>query len=282
MSIGESHRSADASNPYQLWSAPPSGQPSLVRQLKARLIGSRLRTELRGRPGLQGRILAPAGALKRLPSTPALYSPFYHDVPPRYAGQLIRHLQTFSRIGEFVSWDDALDIIAGRRELTRPAFCLSFDDADRTWIDVALPILAELRIPATFFVVSGYVDKGDNLTWQDCRDMLRAGMSFGSHSRTHRRLLDLDDATAADEIRGSKAAIEDQLGVEIKDFAAPYGWPGRDFLARDVASADRAGYRSFASTFRAPMRAGSSPLCMSRQGLHPAWPLRAVMTRVHE
>jgi len=90
------------------------------------------------------------------------------------------------------------------------------------------------------------------------------------------------NSPAAQEIRGSKAEIEDQLGVEIRDFAAPYGWPGRDFSARDVELADEAGYRSFASTFRAPMRAGSSPLCMSRQGLHPAWPLRAVMTRVHE
>jgi hypothetical protein len=46
--------------------------------------------------------------------------------------------------------------------------------------------------------------------------------------------------------------------------------------------AHRAGYRSFASTLRTSMHCGDSWLGIRRQGLHPAWPLRAVMTRVHE
>ena len=86
----------------------------MVQQLKVRLIGSRLRKWLRGRPGLQGKILAPAGALRLLPRTSTLYSPFYHDEPVRYAQQLTRHLRTFGPIGEFVSRDEALDILAGR------------------------------------------------------------------------------------------------------------------------------------------------------------------------
>jgi peptidoglycan/xylan/chitin deacetylase (PgdA/CDA1 family) len=217
-----------------------------------------------------------------LPRTPALYYPFYHDVPPRYAKQLRRHLRAFAEIGRFVSWDEALHILAGERTLTRPHFCLSFDDCDRTWVEVLVPILEELGIPATFFVITAEITRGEKLTWQDCRDMARAGMRIGSHTRTHRRLFDLDDASAAWEIRGSKAEIEDQLGAPATDFAAPYGWPGRDFAARDVKLAHEAGYRSFASTLRVPMHPGDSPLCIRRQGLHPAWPLRAVMTRVHE
>src|SRR3954452_2920396 len=226
MSIGESQRSADAPNPYQLWSDPPPDQPKLVRQLKSRLIGSHLRSQLRARPGLQGRILAPAGTFRRLPRTPALYFPFYHDVAPRYARQFGRLLRTFADLGRFVTWDEALRILAGGEELTSPHFCLSFDDRDRSWVDVVVPMLSELGIPATFFVITEEVTRGDKLSWQDCRDMVRAGMRIGSHSRTHRRLLDLDDAGAAREIRGSKAEIEDRLGEPVADFAAPYGWPG--------------------------------------------------------
>jgi peptidoglycan/xylan/chitin deacetylase (PgdA/CDA1 family) len=254
----------------------------LVDQLKSRLVSSHLRSELRARPGLQGRILAPAGTFRRLPWTPALYFPFYHGVPQQYASGLRQHLLTFRSLGQFVSWDEALAILAGGRELTTPHFCLSFDDCDRTWVDVVLPILGSFGIPATFFIVTGSVSRGDSLTWQDCRDLRAAGMRFGSHTRSHRRLLDLDDATAEREIRDSRAEIEDQLGEAVQDFAAPYGWPHRDFTARHVEMAHRAGYRSFASTLRTSMHCGDSWLGIRRQGLHPAWPLRAVMTRVHE
>jgi peptidoglycan/xylan/chitin deacetylase (PgdA/CDA1 family) len=268
MSIEESQRS--------------SGSGRLVHRMAARLVRSRLRSELRARPGLQGRVLAPAGTFRRLPRTSALYFPFYHDVPAQYAGQLRRHLEKFRSLGPFVSWDDALAILAGDRPLTAPHFCLSFDDGDPTWVDVLAPLLDSLRIPATFFVISDLVNKGDRLTWQDCRDLRDAGHCVGSHTRSHRRLADLDDATAADEIRASKAEIEDRLGVAAPDFAAPYGWPDRDYTERHVEMARAAGYRSFASTFRTAMQPGDPPMFIHRQGLHPAWPLRAVMTRVHE
>jgi peptidoglycan/xylan/chitin deacetylase (PgdA/CDA1 family) len=269
------------SNEFRLWS-PPRGTGKLFHRWRSHLVGSQLRSELRARPGLQGRVLAPAGTFRRLPRTPALYFPFYHDVPERYAGRWRQHLLTFRRLGPFVSWDDALAILAGGRELTTPHFCLSFDDGDRTWMDVVLPTLDSLGIPATFFVITDRACRGAGLTWQDCRELASNGMRLGSHTRSHRRLLDLDDAAAVGEIRDSKAEIEDHLGVPVHDFAAPYGWPGRDFVARHVSLARQAGYRSFASTLRTAMHPGDSPLCIRRQGLHPAWPMRAVMTRVHE
>jgi peptidoglycan/xylan/chitin deacetylase (PgdA/CDA1 family) len=254
-------------------------------RVASRLVRSRLRSELRARPGLQGKVLAPAGTFRRLPRTPGLYFPFYHDVPPRYARRLRRHLLTFRDLGGFVSWDDALAILAGDRELTGPHFCLSFDDGDRTWVEVLAPLLESLRIPATLFLATDLATDlvgADRLSWRDCADLAKAGFRIGSHTRSHRRLRDLDDATAAAEIRDSKAEIEDRLGVAVVDFAAPYGWPGRDYTERHVEMARAAGYRSFASTFREAMRPGDSPMFVHRQGLHPAWPLRAVMTRVHE
>src|SRR5690242_3134761 len=72
---------------------------------KRRLNELELRRRLRARPRLQGRILAPAGAFKRLPSTAGLYFPFYHDVPAEFAGDLCRHLRAFRQRGPMVSWD---------------------------------------------------------------------------------------------------------------------------------------------------------------------------------
>ncbi|MEU4420122.1 polysaccharide deacetylase family protein [Actinoplanes sp. NPDC024001] len=250
--------------------------------IKRRLNELGLRSRLRARPRLQGRILAPAGLRRRLPRAPGLYFPFYHDVPPEYGNDLRRHLRTLQQLGPMVSWDEALRILAGDRPLTGPVFCLSFDDAHLTWRDVAAPVLLEMRVPAMFFLTSGLVGQPGNLTWQDCRDLLAAGFDFGSHTVTHHRLADQDDATAAAEIAGSKREIEAELGVEIRDFAAPYGHPTVDFGERDVRAAREAGYRSFATTLRPAMHPGDSPMFIHRQGLHPAWPILALRTRVHD
>src|SRR5687768_11255675 len=150
--------------------------------IKRRLNELGLRSRLRARPRLQGRILAPAGLRRRLPSAPGLYFPFYHDVLPEYGADLRRHLNTLRRIGPMVSWDESLRILAGERPLTGPVFCLSFDDAHLTWRDVAAPVLLELRVPAMFFLTSGLVGQPGNLTWQDCRDLVAAGFAFGSHT----------------------------------------------------------------------------------------------------
>jgi peptidoglycan/xylan/chitin deacetylase (PgdA/CDA1 family) len=219
---------------------------------------------------------------RRLPTTAGLYFPFYHDVLPRYGEDLRRHLLTFQRIGPLVSWEEALALVEGRRALTSPVFCLSFDDGHPTWRDVVLPILRDLGVTATFFLSCGAVGQDGGLTWQGCRDIAAEGFSFGSHTITHRPLSDLDSESAAREIYGSKAEIEERLGVAVRDFAAPYGRPGVDFLDRDVRLVREAGYRSFATTLRPAMHPGDSPMWIHRQGLHPAWPIWAVRTRVHD
>lgn len=249
--------------------------------LKRRLNELELRRRLRARPRIQGRVLAPAGALRRLPAAPGLFFPFYHDVPPEYAGDLRRHLRAFRERGPLVSWDDALGILKAD-EPSGPVFCLSFDDAHRSWLDVVVPILHELDVPATFFVTTGLIGQPGNLSWRDCREIAAAGFAFGSHTITHRRLADLADEDARRELVASKHELEDELGAEVRDFAAPYGHPAVDYGERDVATARDAGYRSFASTLRPAMHPGDSPMRIHRQGLHPAWPIWAVRTRVHD
>jgi len=250
--------------------------------IRRRLNELEVRRKLRGRPRVQGRILAPAGTLRRLPKAPGLFFPFYHDVSREYGRDLRRHLQAFRRIGPLISWDDALDVLAGRTALAGPVFCLSFDDGHLSWRDVVAPILLDLGIPATFFVTTSLIGASGNLRWDDCRELAAAGFSIGSHTVTHQRLADQDDDEAEREIVDSKHEIEDRVQIEIKDFAAPYGNPAVDFSQRDVSVAERAGYRSFASTQRDAMHAGDEPMRINRQGLHPAWPLWAVRTRVHD
>jgi peptidoglycan/xylan/chitin deacetylase (PgdA/CDA1 family) len=73
------------------------------------------------------------------------------------AGTLERQIRQIARTREIVSLADANRILSeppGRR--SRDVFVVTFDDGYADNHDVALPVLSALKIPATFFVATGY------------------------------------------------------------------------------------------------------------------------------
>lgn len=84
------------------------------------------------------------------------------------------------------------------------------------------------------------------MTWEMLRDMRRAGVVVGSHSRTH-PLLSLESRERAEhEITGSRRLLEERLGGPIRHFAYPDG----SFDAATVAAVAAAGYESAYTTCR--------------------------------
>ncbi|MDH3445205.1 MAG: polysaccharide deacetylase family protein, partial [Deltaproteobacteria bacterium] len=61
------------------------------------------------------------------------------------------------------------------------------------------------------------------LNWKEIRTMSDAGISFGSHTRTHPDLTIIPIDEVEDELIGSKKAIEDAIGQSVDAFAYPYG-----------------------------------------------------------
>jgi len=76
------------------------------------------------------------------------------------------------------------------------------------------------------------------------QQLLAAGITVGSHTRTHPRLPEIDNTCIDDEVRGSKASLEDRIGRAVNHFAYPYG--RYDERAREAVL--RAGYRTACST----------------------------------
>ncbi len=68
-------------------------------------------------------------------------------------------------------------------------------------------------------------DHADNLimSWDHVRALSRAGMDVESHTRWHRVLQTLDDGMLRDELAGSKAELEAQLGRPVRALAYPVG-----------------------------------------------------------
>jgi peptidoglycan/xylan/chitin deacetylase (PgdA/CDA1 family) len=196
--------------------------------------------------------------------------------PGRFEGQIRLLLERGYRAVRFsdaVRW-------TGRSRV----FAITFDDGYRSVFDTGLPILTRLGVPATLFLPTDYIgtrevmrwpgiDRWCNgpfereltpVSWDEVRSLAAAGWEIGSHSGSHARLTQLDDAALEDELARSKAACEEQLDGACSSLAYPYG----DVDARVVAAAARVGYATAAAL---PRRLGSrDPLAWPRVGVYRA------------
>src|SRR5690606_11626703 len=113
-----------------------------------------------------------------------------------------RQLDYLRRFGDFVSIDDATAMLSSPDSVDGRYFCVGFDDGFKCCAENALPILAERRVAAVFYVVTGLVGRSfapndpvardtfgflgrstslDFMDWNDCRALVTAGMTVGSH-----------------------------------------------------------------------------------------------------
>ena len=157
----------------------------------------------------------------------------------------------------------AIDSPGGARR-----FAVTFDDAYRSVLELALPVLSSLGVPATVFVPTDFADRAALMdfgtlgrwrgtpweeelrcmSWAELRQLRDAGWEIGSHTRTHRRLRSLSDRELADELTGSKARCEEELGLSRVTLAYPFS----DRDARVVAAAEAAGYAAAGADETAP------------------------------
>lgn len=258
------------------------------------------------------------------------YDPDVADATPQ---QFRRHLETLAQIGTPIDMAELLRGLDGAPLPPNPMM-VTFDDGYRSCHDVALPILRELGIPATFFIATSFVTErrlywwerialalhtarrprarisypgpleidtrdpaarrtlddvvkntwrldvgrfldelcqalevdwspaieaghADQLimTWDQVRALAAAGMDIGSHTRHHRVLETLDDDTLRDELAGSRADLERELGRPVEAIAYPVGRRIQQARIRSAVAA--AGYRiGFANS----------------GGVNPLWP----------
>jgi peptidoglycan/xylan/chitin deacetylase (PgdA/CDA1 family) len=148
------------------------------------------------------------------------------------------HLRWLRRLG-YASV--SLDVIAAlasdperRAALPKRVLAITFDDGYQDNYDHALPALAEHGFTATIFLVSGAIgadnefDRANTpervpmLTAGQIQTMHGAGLTFGSHTRSHPNLEDLPGESAAREIASSRDEIEAIVQAPVHHFAYPY------------------------------------------------------------
>lgn len=151
-------------------------------------------------------------------------------------------------------------------------FAVTFDDGFVSMEAMACPILKELGIPATLYMVVDGL--GGTNTWNQAEgdiaepmmsaDGVRAlaaqGFEIGSHTRTHPRLTQCSDDQLRAEIIDSRKMLEELLQAPVPSFAYPYG----DWDARVRAVVEEAGYHNATSTIRQPVTPGMDRFTIPR------------------
>jgi peptidoglycan/xylan/chitin deacetylase (PgdA/CDA1 family) len=148
---------------------------------------------------------------------------------------------------------------------------VTFDDAYRSVLELARPILRDLGIPGTVFVPTAFAGSGRPMawpgidhwlggphehelvpmSWEELGRLAEDGWEIGSHTRTHPRLPEIDRAALREELEGSRAECEERLATTCTSLAYPFG----DQDAAVVEAAREAGYEAagaFAGRVRSP------------------------------
>lgn len=127
---------------------------------------------------------------------------------------------------EYVNCDD------GSVKIPQNPIIVTFDDGYSSNYEIAYPILKELEIPATIFVVTDTVgassDSGkvhySHFTWEQAREMEQSGLiEIQSHTAGHIGMTTVDSGEQIRQLRKSKYEIEKNLGHKCDMIAFPYG-----------------------------------------------------------
>jgi peptidoglycan/xylan/chitin deacetylase (PgdA/CDA1 family) len=150
--------------------------------------------------------------------------------------------------------------LRGERPLPDRPVAVTFDDglADTY---AAIELLRSHHLASTVYVTSGEVGARDRLSPPQLAALAGlAGVEVGAHAVRHRRLDELDVAEVADELRVSKAQLEDLTQRSIRSFAYPHG----SYDRRVRTAAIDAGYRSAAAVKNAVSHPGDDPMAIAR------------------
>ena len=156
---------------------------------------------------------------------------------------------------------------------------ITFDDGYLDNFEVAGPILRRLKIPATFFVTTGFIGSSKVAPWDAClphppewmswdhvRGLVAQGFDIGAHTVSHADLVATDDDQIRFELCESKRRLERELGIDVDLFADPFGRQS-PIPKRLIDLVKEAGYSSCASCCGGTNRSGADPFSLNRIGV---------------
>jgi peptidoglycan/xylan/chitin deacetylase (PgdA/CDA1 family) len=208
-----------------------------------RLAGGRYEARLvNGSKGLLGRFLFGSRLTAGLLRNSAVVVAFHRVKDTAGPEDLTVSISTFERYCRFfrrhfhvVPLTDLVKRLAQGATPNRE-LAITFDDGYRDNYENAAPILERFSLPATFFIVTQWMETDQIpwwdeqqglshpwMTWDQVRTLHRKGFEIGAHTRTHVDLGVVGRVEAEEEIHGARQDLERRLGTAVTSFAYPFG-----------------------------------------------------------
>lgn len=234
-----------------------------------------------------GRALRVSGRLRRALRGRGVVIAF-HRVNDRSAGDPItkspadyRHFCSFFKANfDVVPLTDFMALLESGRSV-EGKLVITHDDGYLDNRTEAAPILADLKLPATFFVTTDFIESETVphwdadlgvahpwMSWDQVRELRRMGFEIGSHTRTHANLGATSPDDTARELAESRARLERELGETPALFAYPYGGlANMNEVNREIVR--RSGYRTCFSCCGGLVSDGADPFDLARVPISP-------------
>lgn len=104
-----------------------------------------------------------------------------------------------------------------------PRIRITFDDGNASDAMYVLPSLLRHGLRGAFFVVAGRLDQPGSLSRADVRELIRVGMSVGSHGLEHRPWRTVSDEDLEAELGQAAEIIGATVERSIREVACPFG-----------------------------------------------------------
>jgi peptidoglycan/xylan/chitin deacetylase (PgdA/CDA1 family) len=175
-----------------------------------------------------------------VPAVTVLHALTFHGlgVPPRALDP--GEQRVWVAAGHF---EAILDRLAGRQDVL-----VTFDDGNRSDAEIALPALARRGLRGAFFPTAHGLGQPGFLGPEELRELVKAGMTVGSHGFAHRPWRDLAPEELHEELVVARERLEEAAGVRIDQAACPFGAYDR----RSLAAIREAGYTRVYTSDRGP------------------------------
>ncbi len=214
------------------------------------------------------------------PTAPGITFLIYHSVAGRLPleldlpyGLFRSQLEWLAARGMVMAYEAAVACLAAGRAPSAPRVVLTFDDGYLDFYTQVFPLLEVLRLPATLFVTTGFVDDGipyplmarpdlqaAPVTWPMLAEMAASPwVTLGAHTHTHPLLDELPAAQVEQELVRPLERFEAEVGMRPRHFAYPravWSQAVAAQVARHYATAVAGGTRAAAGwdPYRIPRR----------------------------
>ncbi len=118
---------------------------------------------------------------------------------------------------------------------TPKSIALTFDDGYASVCEHAFPILRAQAIPATVFVIAGYVGQFDDwdvnfgrirfphMDWRQLQELASCGWEIETHGLYHNDLRKIGNRACLGELQLSKQLLEERLRCKVRYISFPFG-----------------------------------------------------------